>query len=94
VYVSNPQESISSQLQPVVTNTPTFESDRERMTNLNYIYKNIDVEAIIMLQMRRAPLKHLVKRFRVRGYFKVASTHVSNSNWQCSLMLLDITIDF
>jgi hypothetical protein len=79
---------------PVVTSTPTFEHDRERMTNVNYIYSNIDVEAIIMFQMRRAPLKHLAKTFRVRGYFKVASIHVSNSNWQCSLMLLDITIDF
>jgi len=30
----------------------------------------------------------------VRGFFRIASTHVSKSKWQCSFMSLDITGDF
>jgi hypothetical protein len=47
------------------------------MANLNYIYNN-DVEVVNMLWMRRAPFNHLVKTFRVRGCFKMASTPVSH----------------
>jgi hypothetical protein len=40
---------------------------QERMANLNYIYNPKDVDASLMLRMRRTPFYILVRTFRERG---------------------------
>ncbi|XP_071680395.1 protein ALP1-like [Lolium perenne] len=52
---------------PRVTYRPMLQRDQERIANLNNIYNRNNVEAIQMLQMRRAPFYALVKTFRERG---------------------------
>ncbi|XP_071678552.1 uncharacterized protein [Lolium perenne] len=44
-----------------------LQRDQERIANLNHIYNYNDVEAIQVLQMRRAPFHALAKTFRTRG---------------------------
>ena len=61
---------------PRVSYGPMLQRDQERIANLNYIYNSNDVEAIQMLQMRRAPFYALVKMFRSRGLL-VDSIHTS-----------------
>jgi hypothetical protein len=59
--------------------------------NLNYIYIRNDVEVVQMLRMRRAPFYELVKRFRERCCYQIASTPVWKSKLLCFFMLSAIT---
>ncbi|KAI4998357.1 hypothetical protein ZWY2020_053699 [Hordeum vulgare] len=52
---------------PLIRYGPMFIRDHERIENLNYIYNCNDVEAMWMLQMKRAPFARLVETFRIRG---------------------------
>ena len=46
---------------------PLFIRDREKITNLNYIYNNNNLEVVNMLRMWRASFSMLVNTFRSKG---------------------------
>jgi hypothetical protein len=48
-------QRVRHKYKPSITCGQKSESNRERMTNLNYIYNNNDVEFVSMPRMRRTP---------------------------------------
>ena len=61
------QRAVRRAGRPLIHYGPLFPREQERIQNLNYIYNCNDVEALWMLQMKRAPFARLFKTFRSRG---------------------------
>jgi hypothetical protein len=77
-----------------VTYAPMFHRDRERITDLNYICNNSDVQVVSMLRMKKTAFNQLVLTLSPRKLLRDSiSTPASKINWLCSFMFLGITKD-